>query len=118
MESAGNPAPEYRLYDFMLKAKLSSAYRESGNGEQKSHELEGGQPGSQTGGLTNGKSSVDAVLNAIIANPAISRIKLSELTGMAPSAVQKHINKLKKQKIIARYGGDYGGHWKILQKEQ
>lgn len=94
----------------MLKAKLSSAYRESGNGEQKSHELEGGQ--------TNGKSSVDAVLNAIIANPAISRIKLSELTGMAPSAVQKHINKLKKQKIIARYGGDYGGHWKILQKEQ
>ena len=102
----------------MLKAKLSSAYRESGNGEQKSHELEGGQPGSQTGGLTNGKSSVDAVLNAIIANPAISRIKLSELTGMAPSAVQKHINKLKKQKIIARYGGDYGGHWKILQKEQ
>lgn len=112
MESAGNPAPEYKLYDFMLKAKLSSAHRESDNGEQKNQGLEGGQ----TGGQTGGNSSVDAVLNAIIANPTITRIKLSEITGIAPSAVQKHINKLKKQKIIARRGGDFGGHWEILQK--
>ena len=75
-----------------------------------------GQTGGQTSGQTGGNSSVDAVLNAIIANPAITRIKLSEITGIAPSAVQKHINKLKKQKIIARRGGDFGGHWEILQK--
>ena len=117
MESAGNPAPEYRLYDFMLKAKLSSAHRESGNGEQKKHELEGGQTGGQRGSQTTDNATARMILDAIIADPAITRLKISELIGISPAAVQKHINKLKKQKIIARRGGDFGGIWKILRRE-
>lgn len=58
------------------------------------------------------------ILDAIIADPAVTRLKLSELTGVSPAAVQKHINKLKKLKIIARRGGDFGGHWKILRKDR
>ena len=122
MESAGNPAPEYKLYDFMLKVKLSSAYRETFSEEINNGIKDGGQTGGQTGGQrggqTDGNSSIDAVLNAIIANPTVTRAKLSEITEIAPSAVQKCINKLKKQKIIARYGGDFGGHWKILRKDR
>lgn len=48
MESAGNPAPEYKLYDFMLKVKLSSAYRETFSEEVNNGIKDGGQRGSQT----------------------------------------------------------------------
>ena len=81
----------------------------------------GGQRGSQTGGLkgslTTNNDTDRMILDAIIADPAVTRLKLSELIGISPAAVQKHINKLKKLKIIARRGGDFGGHWKILRKE-
>ena len=50
MESAGNPAPEYKLYDFMLKVKLSSAYRETFSEEVNNGIKDGGQRGSQTRG--------------------------------------------------------------------
>ena len=85
--------------------------------EVKNSKKEGGQTGGRRGGQTAINNSMEAVLKAIKENPAVTRIKLSEITGIAPSAVQKHINKLKKQKIIARRGGDFGGHWEILRKE-
>ena len=31
-----------------------------------------------------------------------------------PSAVQKHIEKLKAANVIKRHGGANGGHWEIL----
>ena len=37
-----------------------------------------------------------------------------ESLGIKPSAVQKHIEKLKKENAIKRSGGDNGGWWKIL----
>lgn len=153
MESAGNPAPEYKLYDFMLKVKLSSAYREIFSEEINNGIKDGGQRGSQTRGQRGSQTDYQSdgqigeiaglsvnqggsqtgdqkgsqttdndtdrmILDAIIADPAVTRLKLSELTGVSPAAVQKHINKLKKLKIIARRGGDFGGHWKILRKDR
>ena len=37
-----------------------------------------------------------------------------ENLGINPSAVQKHIEKLKKENAIKRSGGDKGGWWEIL----
>jgi predicted ArsR family transcriptional regulator len=42
---------------------------------------------------------------------------LSEKLQINPSAVQKHIEKLKKEGMIERIGGDRGGHWEINNKE-
>lgn len=106
MEAAGNPAPEYKQYDFVLKAKLVSSCDENR------------KAGGQTGGQTAGNDTTIAILKAIAKDPSISRVRLSELVGVSPSAVQKHINKLKKQKIIVRNGGDFGGCWKILNKSK
>ncbi len=106
MEAAGNPAPEYRQYDFMLKATLISSHSEKSNDNKEEYK----------GGQTN-TDNTTVVLQAIVNDPYITRIKLSELTGIAPSAVQKHINKLKKQGMIKRNGGDFGGHWEILEKK-
>ena len=77
----------------------------------------GSQTGGQKGSQTTNNDTDRMILDAIIADPSITRLKLSELIGISPATVQKHINKLKKLKIIARRGGDFGGHWKILRKE-
>ncbi|MCR5049450.1 MAG: winged helix-turn-helix transcriptional regulator [Paludibacteraceae bacterium] len=46
-------------------------------------------------------------------NPYITRDELSKVLGIYPSAIQKHIDKLKEVRI-RRIGGDFGGHWEII----
>ncbi|MBO4546177.1 MAG: winged helix-turn-helix transcriptional regulator, partial [Treponema sp.] len=52
----------------------------------------------------------------IKSNPQISRKQLCDELGINPSAVQKHIEKLKEQDAIRRVGGAKGGHWEIIKK--
>jgi len=52
-------------------------------------------------------------LELISANPKITRSELAEILGINPSAIQRHIQKLKTEGIIMRIGGDKGGYWKI-----
>ena len=99
----------------MLKATLKSTHNEKSKDNKE--DVKGGQTSGQTGGLTNLFDNTKLILQAIIKDPHITRIKLSELTGIAPSAVQKHINKLKKQGFIKRNGDDFGGHCEILDKK-
>lgn len=75
--------------------------------------------------ITNGKGgqnesseldSTEFILEQIARNPHITRRELSKSVGMAPSAVQKHIEKLKSSGRIARIGGDRGGHWEVYRK--
>ena len=40
---------------------------------------------------------------------------ISEDVAIAPPNVQEHFRKLQEQGIIRRVGGDFGGHWVILQ---
>ena len=37
--------------------------------------------------------------------------------GISPSAVQKHIDKLKREKVISRVDVAKGGSWEIIQEE-
>ena len=55
------------------------------------------------------------LLEVIKEKPAISRKELSEALGINPSAVQKHIQKLKERDLLRRIGPDKGGHWEILK---
>jgi len=64
----------------------------------------------------SGQKRWSEVLELIRENPAVSRKELSEKLSINPSAVQKHIEKLKSDGFIKRIGGDRGGHWEILKK--
>ena len=79
----------------------------------------GGQTSGQTSGQTGGQTDVDTtmaeVLRLIKENPQITRKVLSQTIGVASSAIQKHINRLKAEGVIRRVGGDYGGHWEVMQ---
>jgi ATP-dependent DNA helicase RecG len=43
---------------------------------------------------------------------------LSNTIGVAPSTIQKHINRLNEEGFIFRIGGDFGGYWEIINKEE
>jgi ATP-dependent DNA helicase RecG len=47
--------------------------------------------------------------------PNITRKELSDKLQINPSAVQKHIEKLKNEGIIIRVGSDKKGHWTIIR---
>ena len=74
-----------------------------------------GQTGGQTGGQTNMDTTIAEVLRLIKENPQITRKVLSETIGIASSAIQKHINRLKAEGVIRRVGGDYGGYWEVIK---
>jgi ATP-dependent DNA helicase RecG len=57
-------------------------------------------------------------LSLIKENPAISRKEISVKLNINPSAVQKHIQRLKSEGIIKRIGGDRGGYWEIIKDEE
>jgi ATP-dependent DNA helicase RecG len=52
-------------------------------------------------------------LELIKENPKITRSELVDKLGINPSAIQRHIQKLKADGTIERIGGDKGGYWKI-----
>jgi Fic family protein len=62
-----------------------------------------------------GQKRWSEILALIEENPFISRKELSEKLSMNPSAIQKHIQKLKSESLIERVGGDRGGYWKITK---
>jgi ATP-dependent DNA helicase RecG len=55
------------------------------------------------------------ILEIIQDNPKMSRLELSKDLGINPSAVQKHIEKLKEKGLLRRIGPDKGGYWEVLR---
>ncbi len=54
------------------------------------------------------------ILRLLKENAKLSRKELSDKLSINPSAVQKHIERLKKKGFIKRVGPDKGGYWKVL----
>lgn len=77
----------------------------------------GGQAGGQVGGQVESLTERQRdILEIIIANPKISRKQLAEELKINESAVQKHIDALKKKNIIERDSATTG-QWIIkIQK--
>ena len=73
---------------------------------------EGGQK-IDVGGQKKWSETTQKVYALIKENPSISRKELSETLSINPSAVQKHIEKLKKEGVIIRKNGAKGGHWEV-----
>jgi ATP-dependent DNA helicase RecG len=69
----------------------------------------------QIGGQIGGQKTYLTVLSLIKEQPSITRGELSMRIGIAPSAIQKHINYLKEQGYIRREGNNKSGYWKVLK---
>lgn len=75
-------------------------------------EIKGGQK-TIIGGQKKWSETALRLLDLIQQNPKISRKELCEELKINPSAVQKHIEKLKEAKMIERMGGAKGGEWRV-----
>lgn len=73
----------------------------------------GGQDGGQANSLTSRQKEVFVL---IIDNPKISRRELATKLEINESAVQKHIQALKKKKVIER-DGETTGQWIIVNNK-
>ena len=65
------------------------------------------------GGQKKWSEKVVGLLELLAANPTMTRKALSEKLQINPSAVQKHIEKLKAEGIIERIGSDKKGSWRV-----
>ena len=119
----GLPEPDILEKDGGFMVALSKAIKVTGKGVAIGGQV-GGQTGGQRGGQRGGQvgGQVESlterqkeVLKIIIANPKISRKQLAEELRINESAIQKHINALKKKNFIKRES-ETTGHWTILVK--
>ena len=69
----------------------------------------------RNGGQKQGDETRAKIIEAMRRKPEISRKELTEIIGISPSAIQKHIECLKSSKIIVRLGSDRKGLWKVLK---
>ena len=100
--------------DFMLNHHIENLQQQIAEYKTslESDSFEGGQK-TKKGGQKKWSETALKILDMIKQNPKISRKTLSEALQINPSAVQKHITKLKEQKLIERIGGAKGGEWKV-----
>jgi len=75
----------------------------------------GGQK-TDLGGQKKWSEKVVRLIELIVEKPNITRKELSEVLQINPSAIQKHIDKLKSEGIISREGSDKKGVWKVTIK--
>ncbi|MBQ6449743.1 glycosyltransferase [bacterium] len=71
----------------------------------------GGQKGGQ-----KSLSTLERVFLMIVDNPQVTRAEMAQKLGINPSAVEKHIDKLKAAGMIERFGGDRGGCWAVKNR--
>ena len=73
--------------------------------------LEGGQKKVVRKG---GQKTRERLIELLTLQPHLTREGLSAALGICPSAVQKHLVKLRMDNRIQRIGPDKGGHWEVL----
>lgn len=100
--------------EFMLNHHIENLQKQIAEykASMETDEAKGGQK-TIAGGQKKWSETTLKILELIKQNPKISRKELCGELGINPSAVQKHIDKLKETKMIERLGGAKGGEWRV-----
>jgi len=111
LDQAGLPEASFNFNHFFsielqrISQKLAkSVGNESTYGSEKSSE-------------ESSEKSSDKIIRLISENKYITIKELAENIGISDRAVEKQIEKLKKQEILERVGADKGGHWEVKYKD-
>ena len=100
--------------EFMLNHHIENLQKQIAEykASMETDEVKGGQK-IVAGGQKKWSETALRILDLLKQNPKISRKELCEELKINPSAVQKHIEKLKEANKIERIGGAKGGEWRI-----
>lgn len=58
------------------------------------------------------------ILEEIEKNPYISQEELSKIIGISRIHINKNMGKLQEMNLLQRVGGDFGGQWKVINKDK
>lgn len=64
----------------------------------------------------DGQKTTQKILDAIMNNPNVTRLELSEICGISADGVKWQLKNLTKSGHISRIGGDRGGRWEVYDK--
>ena len=100
--------------EFMLNHHIENLQKQIAEykASMEADEVKGGQK-TVVGGQKKWSETTLRILDLLKQNPKISRKELCEELKINPSAVQKHIEKLKEANKIERIGGAKGGEWRV-----
>ena len=100
--------------DFMMNHHIENIVQQIEEYKQsvENDNVDGGQK-IVFGGQKKWSETTEKILQLIKNNPKISRSELCDELKINPSAIQKHIEKLKNAKVIERIGGAKGGEWRV-----
>ena len=124
MAEAGNPAPEYKQVEFMVKVRLNSAMRDEDETKQETVEktreksvLENRMQLSerQKGILQRMKET--GKMN-VLENVLETSSSLAEYFAVNERTIRRDLQYLQKQGIIRRVGPDKGGHWEVVEQNE
>lgn len=110
MEQSGNPAPEYKQIEFMVKVRLNSNVKEQGSQTSS-------QRGSQTSSQRNSRTTSGRILNLLKQYPLITREQMSVEIGISDRMIAKYLKDFQEKGILKRVGGKFGGQWVINDVE-
>ena len=102
--------------EFMLNHHMENLQKQIAEykASMESDDVKGGQK-IVAGGQKKWSETALRILDLLKQNPKISRKELCAELKINPSAVQKHIEKLKEANKIERIGGAKGGEWRVSE---
>ena len=140
MSEAGNPAPEYKQVEFMVKVRLNSALREEDTNDIKGGEKQGGdqikekRPENVLEKTLNKEVQLTErqakiinrlketgkmnVLENILENVLETSASLASYLGVNERTIRRDLQFLQKQGIIQHVGPDKGGHWEVIVQDE
>lgn len=134
MAEAGNPAPEYKQVEFMVKVRLNSALRDENVTEQKDGQDENreknrvkGTRESRSDQKNDQKSTkwpekwpekVCQIIDALEKDQTITIAKLEALLGLGHTTLKKILREMQNENLIRRVGPDKGGHWEVIEQKE
>lgn len=112
LSALGVKEPQYNLVAFIMKATVCANILDEGQGTNHADQKrpESDQKSDQK------SDQMRIILELIKSNPSISRVELSEKTGLHDSSVKRRLKTLVDEGLIQRVGPDKGGYWKVISK--
>ena len=102
------PAPEWRFDG----AGIWTVFYNKPNPKSEDRSTEKTTP---SGSQTSSQTSSQRIVELIQENNKITTQRMADILGISRRSVAKAIAKLQERGVIRRVGGDFGGHWEIIE---
>lgn len=123
MAEVGQPAPEFKQYDFMLRATIRKIVPQDNTQDDA-------QEGEKTGNQINKVNTQDvpqdvpqgvpqgvpqAIIELISANNKITRESIAAQLGLSSKTIARHLKQMSDR--VHYVGSGYSGHWEVIPSE-